>query len=330
MDLSKLAPKVAGENSMLGLRARYKLGDEKPSLGAVGSFRPKKVQEVLASGGVQYTQEGDTSGTLRLTAEDLKGVDARYELSGGGSAGLRQAAEVRMPRVDFGGGSQLRFTGKSLAPGDCAFVGIYGEKDDFAILLTEDADGEKLSLTDGRFQDKDYVSSQRAHAKSHVKDAVQGTILRKSDFQTEDSWSFAAPLALTVFKGTSSSPTALCSVNLDGKAMTRRLDDEMGTLNLGETETAQYAGPMVGTKEDLLDDISNPMNWLREARAVRQLSGFSIASTHNSTTMTTTSDGNVTQSMTETTTTSTIGGGDSGAVQLTGCGLILALAPWLW
>jgi len=112
MDLSKLAPKVAGENSMLGLRARYKLGDEKPSLGAVGSFRPKKVQEVLASGGVQYTQEGDTSGTLRLTAEDLKGVDARYELSGGGSAGLRQAAEVRMPRVDFGGGSQLRFTGK--------------------------------------------------------------------------------------------------------------------------------------------------------------------------------------------------------------------------
>ena len=101
---------------------------------------------------------------------------------------------------------------RSLAPGDCAFVGIYGEKDDFAILLTEDADGEKLSLTDGRFQDKDYVSSQRAHAKSHVKDAVQGTILRKSDFQTEDSWSFAAPLALTVFKGTSSSPTALCGL----------------------------------------------------------------------------------------------------------------------
>ena len=32
---------------------------------------------------------------IRLTAEDLKGVDARYELSGGGSAGLRQAAEVR-------------------------------------------------------------------------------------------------------------------------------------------------------------------------------------------------------------------------------------------
>ena len=203
----------------------------------------------------------------------------------------------------------------SLAPGDCAFVGIYGEKDDFAILLMEDADGEKISLTDGNFKDKNYQSSQRAQAKAHVKDAVKGTVLRKSDFQTEDGWSFAAPLALTVFKGSPSSPTALCGVSLDGKAgnmMARRLDDEVAALNLGETETAQYAGPMVGSKGELLDGISNPMNWLRDAGALRKLSGFSIAMGQNSTTsMTTTS---MEENTTSTTMTTTLdeGGTDAG------------------
>eukprot|EP00490_Sorites_sp_Unknown_P020400 CAMPEP_0114696844 /NCGR_PEP_ID=MMETSP0191-20121206/73048_1 /TAXON_ID=126664 /ORGANISM="Sorites sp." /LENGTH=42 /DNA_ID= /DNA_START= /DNA_END= /DNA_ORIENTATION= len=27
----------------------------------------------------------------------------------------------------------------ALAPGDCAFVGIYGDQDDFALVLLEDA-----------------------------------------------------------------------------------------------------------------------------------------------------------------------------------------------
>ena len=31
---------------------------------------------------------------------------------------------------------------------DCAFVGIYGEQDDFAVVLLEDADGEELSISE--------------------------------------------------------------------------------------------------------------------------------------------------------------------------------------
>lgn len=217
----------------------------------------------------------------------------------------------------------------SLAPGDCAFVGIYGEKDDFAILLLEDADGERISLTDGTLKDKDFQAKQRAQAKEHVKDAVKGTVLRKSDFVTENGWSFAAPLALTVYKGSPSSPTPLCGVNLDGKAgnmAVRRLDEEVAALNLGETETAQYAGLMTGSKEELLDGITNPMNWLRDS-AVRQLSGFSIASGQNSTTlMTTTSMGGNTTETTETTSSMDMTTEEEdGASHATVCGVILSL-----
>ena len=217
----------------------------------------------------------------------------------------------------------------SLAPGDCAFVGIYGEKDDFAILLMDDADGEQISLTDGNFKDKDFQSNELARAKDHVKDAVKGTVLRKWDFQTENGWSFAAPLALTVYKGSPSSPTPLCGVSLDGKAgnmMVRRLDDEVAALNLGETETAQYAGPMVGSKEELLDGISNPMNWLRNA-GVRKLSGFSIASANSTTSMTTTTSGDM--STTDESETTSMDDGtteeEDAAVHATACGLVLAL-----
>lgn len=218
----------------------------------------------------------------------------------------------------------------SLAPGDCAFVGIYGEKDDFAILLLEDADGERISLTDGTLKDKDFQAKQRAQAKEHVKDAVKGTVLRKSDFVTENGWSFAAPLALTVYKGSPSSPTPLCGVNLDGKAgnmAVRRLDEEVAALNLGETETAQYAGLMTGSKEELSEGIHNPLNWLRDARAVRQLSGFSIASGQNSTTlMTTTSMGGNTTETTETTSSMDMTTEEEdGASHATVCGVILSL-----
>ena len=33
---------------------------------------------------------------------------------------------------------------EGLAPGDCAFVGIYGDDDDFALVLMEDVDGESI------------------------------------------------------------------------------------------------------------------------------------------------------------------------------------------
>lgn len=50
---------------------------------------------------------------------------------------------------------------------------------------------------------------------------------------------------------------------------------------LGLTETAQYAGATHGSKDDLLEEISNPSNWLRDAS--RKLSAFSIASLSNGT-----------------------------------------------
>ena len=44
----------------------------------------------------------------------------------------------------------------SLKAGDCAFVGIYGEQDDFALVLMEDANGESISLTEGLPSEKHF------------------------------------------------------------------------------------------------------------------------------------------------------------------------------
>eukprot|EP00913_Durusdinium_trenchii_P008703 g8175.t1 len=58
----------------------------------------------------------------------------------------------------------------AFSPGDCAFVGIYGDKDDFAVLLLEDVNGESLSLTDANFKDRDLKVDQWqwAEAKAHL------------------------------------------------------------------------------------------------------------------------------------------------------------------
>eukprot|EP00438_Fugacium_kawagutii_P035960 Skav233253 [mRNA] locus=scaffold2371:42408:43061:- [translate_table: standard] len=50
---------------------------------------------------------------------------------------------------------------------------------------------------------------------------------------------------------------------------------------LGLTETAQYAGATHGSKDELLEEIGNPSNWLRDAS--RKLATFSIASLRNGT-----------------------------------------------
>ena len=42
------------------------------------------------------------------------------------------------------------------APGDCAFVGIYGDQDDFALVLMEDTNGESISLTEGLPSEKHF------------------------------------------------------------------------------------------------------------------------------------------------------------------------------
>lgn len=110
--LDKLAPQLLADGSTIGLRGRMKLGDQRdrPSLAALFGLKATKLPQVSAAGSVHFQEDGVT-GVLRVVAEKLKGVDARYELSKT-SQGVRQAADIRSPKVDFGGGSQLRLTGK--------------------------------------------------------------------------------------------------------------------------------------------------------------------------------------------------------------------------
>jgi len=192
----------------------------------------------------------------------------------------------------------------ALSPGDCAFVGIYGDQDDFALVLMEDADGEVLSLTEEYPTSDRFKVNKFAVAKTHVRDAKRGAVLKKADFET-DSASFVAPTALTVFSGRADAPTSLCSINLEAKqgSVTRKLSEEVSVVELGLTETAQYAGSTLGSKAELLEDIANPSNWIRDAS--RQLSGFSIATANGTATETTSmqpGNGTTSISMTESTT----------------------------
>ena len=100
----------------------------------------------------------------------------------------------------------------ALAPGDCAFVGIYGDQDDFALVLLEGADGENIFLTEDFPKDSHFEVSKFVAAKKHVKDAARGAVLKKADFET-DSASLVAPTSLTVFSGSAAAPTALCKNN---------------------------------------------------------------------------------------------------------------------
>ena len=180
----------------------------------------------------------------------------------------------------------------TLAPGDCAFVGIYGNEDDFALVLLEDAAGENIYVTEGS-PDSDFTVEHWAAAKAHVSDAKRGSILKKADFQTGTT-SFLAPVALSAFKGNPQSPTVLCSINLEASKMSRKLQDVSMVL-LNSMETAEYAGPTHGSKEALQEEIAQPSNWLH---AHRQLADFSIAS--GNATVTSTMTATMTTTMTTT------------------------------
>lgn len=54
--------------------------------------------------------------------------------------------------------------------GDCAFVGIYGEQDDFALVLLEDAEGDELSVTE-ELPQRSFEVQKAYAAKEHVRDA---------------------------------------------------------------------------------------------------------------------------------------------------------------
>jgi len=230
----------------------------------------------------------------------------------------------------------------SLAPGDCAFVGIYGSQDDFAVVLMEDAEGEMLHLTDQTPESGDFKVSKFVAAKHHVSDAKRGTVLKKADFDSDAS-SLVAPAALTLFTGSPRAPTILCSIDLESTRGSF-IKEEASVVMLGPTDTAQYAGSTSGSKEELLDDIRDPGNWLRDA-SPRKLRGFSIATANATMTSTTMMGNTTTVTMTEATTMTTtmtvgvtvtvtvtnagdLGGGGSGdACQMgTTFGLLVAFA----
>jgi len=192
----------------------------------------------------------------------------------------------------------LRLTA-ALETGDCAFVGIYGDKDDFALVILEDAD-EQIFLTEETLEGRHHGVSKFVEGKSHVKDAERGTVLRREDFETSDA-SLLAPVAITAFSGSPSSPTVLCSISLSEKTgASARMLQEMNGITIA-SDVAQYTGSTSGTKEQLLMDISDSRNWMQGA-VLRKLGGFSVAMMGNTTgTMTTPMPPPVNTSQTETT-----------------------------
>ena len=159
----------------------------------------------------------------------------------------------------------------SLEAGDCAFVGMYGDKDDFAMVLLEDAN-EKIYLTEEKLSGpvRTWIVG-----KDHVTNAKRGTVLRKEDFEHGES--LVATEKLHAFIGSPESPQLMCSIRIgkQGEMSMRRLEEADVVL---EQENGQYAGVTTGTKEELVEEIMKPSNWLRDTS--RKLQGFSIDGSH--------------------------------------------------
>eukprot|EP00435_Cladocopium_sp_Y103_P076158 s2_g79.t1 len=191
----------------------------------------------------------------------------------------------------------------SLEAGDCAFVGAYGDKDDFALVLLEDAD-DQIYVTDEILPShwRSTPVGKWVDAKEHVKDAKRGAVLRKSDFQMQET-SLIAPVALTAFKGSPASPEVLCSISMAGKGSTSsRLLSEANLIEL-DSDSAEYMGSTAGTKAELIENILDMRNWRNGLG--RQLGGFTVAHNHggnHSDTMTTSMKPNPNMTMTMTTT----------------------------
>ena len=64
--------------------------------------------------------------------------------------------------------AQVTYVASEIAPGDCAFVGIYGEQDDFAVVLLEDAEGDELSISETLPSVKNFEPRKVFKAKRHV------------------------------------------------------------------------------------------------------------------------------------------------------------------
>ena len=64
--------------------------------------------------------------------------------------------------------AQVTYVASEIAPGDCAFVGIYGEQDDFAVVLLEDAEGDELSISETLPSVTNFQPRKVFKAKRHV------------------------------------------------------------------------------------------------------------------------------------------------------------------
>ncbi|CAL1150494.1 unnamed protein product, partial [Cladocopium goreaui] len=153
-------------------------------------------------------------------------------------------------------------------------------------------------------------------AKEQVKDAKRGAVLRKSDFQMQETCGFLehfnnfcektdrsliAPVALTAFKGSPASPEVLCSISMSGKGSANsRLLNEANLIEL-DSDSAEYMGSTAGTKAELIENILDMSNWRNGLS--RQLRGLTVAMGGNqSDTMTTSMNPNPNMTVTETTT----------------------------
>ena len=93
----------------------------------------------------------------------------------------------------------------SLAPGDCAFVEISTNQDDFALVLMD-----VLSWTEESPIFDHFKVSKSVLAKKHVSDAKKGAVLHKADFATEPAF-FATPTSELGGGNTSASVPIACA-----------------------------------------------------------------------------------------------------------------------
>jgi len=185
----------------------------------------------------------------------------------------------------------------------------------------EDADDTAIFVTDEILPSwRSTPVGKWVEAKEQVKDAKRGAVLRKSDFDVQET-SLIAPVALTAFKGSPAAPEVLCSISMSGGgAAHSRLLSEANLIEL-DSDSAEYVGSTAGTKAELIENILDMSNW--RIGLSRQLRGFTVAHDHggnHSETMSTSMKPGPNTTMTESTTLSLEDDDDTTATTTDGSG----------
>jgi len=106
-ELDKLVPGLADQGSSVGLRARYKLGAERPSLSATAKINNKRLAGLQLAAEGDIDTDGATSSKLRADL-NAQNVAAHLETSASSSGVTRQSAQVLYP-ADLKHGSARGF-----------------------------------------------------------------------------------------------------------------------------------------------------------------------------------------------------------------------------